>query len=219
MQIPVYNTDGEKVKDIEINEELFNVPFNESVVHQVMVAQLANKRQGTVDTKTRSDVAGSTRKLYRQKGTGNARAGSSRSPIRRHGGVVFGPHQRDYRQDTPKKMRQAALRCVLSGKARDGELKIVEGLPFDEPKTKEMDRILNALGIHNNTVLVVDGIPEMNMIKSARNLYDVKTLPANLLNVVDLLSYKMLLMTESAVRKAEELWGQQAQGEEKHASV
>jgi large subunit ribosomal protein L4 len=193
------------------------VPFNEALVHQVMVAQLANHRQGTVDTKTRSDVAGSTRKLYRQKGTGNARSGSLRSPLRRHGGIIFGPHQRDYRQDTPKKMRQSALRCVLSSKANAGELKVVEQLKFEEPRTKEMDRILKALQL-SNAILIVDETPEMNMIKSARNLYEIKTLPANLLNVVDLLSYKTLLMTGSAVRKAEELWGRQ-QEEEKHASV
>ena len=207
MQVPVYNINGEKVKDIEISDRVFNAPFNESLVHQVMVGQLANQRHGTVDTKTRSDVAGSTRKLYRQKGTGNARAGSLRSPLRRHGGIVFGPHQRDYRQDTPKKMRQVALRSVLSIKVKEGDLKIIDRFQFEEPKTKEMERILNALGVQS-TVLVVDQTPEMNMIKSARNLGQIKTLPANLLNVVDLLSHKVLIMTESAVQKAEELWGQ-----------
>lgn len=218
MQVPVYNTDGEKVRDIEISELVFNVPFNETLVHQVMVAQLANERHGTADTKTRSDVSGSTRKLFRQKGTGNARAGSSRSPIRRHGGVTFGPHPRDYRQATPKKMRQLALRCILSNKVREGELKIIDQLQFAEPKTKEMNRILGVLGI-DSKVLVVDSKPEMNMIKSARNLNEIKTLPANLLNVVDLLSHKMLVMTEDAVHKAEELWGKQTPEEVKHASV
>jgi large subunit ribosomal protein L4 len=208
MQFPVYNINGEKVKDIEISDRVFNAPFNEALVHQVMVGQLANKRHGTVDTKTRSDVAGSTRKLYRQKGTGNARSGSLRSPLRRHGGIVFGPHQRDYRQDTPKKMRQVALRSVLSAKVREGDLKVIEHFQFEEPKTKEMDRILNVLGVQT-TVLVVDQTPGINMIKSARNLSQIKTLPANLMNVVDLLSYKVLIMTESAVQKAEELWGQQ----------
>jgi large subunit ribosomal protein L4 len=206
MQIPVYNKNGEQIKDIEISELVFNVPFNETLVHQVMVGQLANARHGTSDTKTRSDVSGSTRKLYRQKGTGNARSGSSRSPTRRHGGVTFGPHPRDYSQATPQKMRQMALRCVLSNKAREGELKIIEDLQFTEPKTKEMIKILSALGIES-TVLVVDSKPEMNMIKSARNLSAIKTMRANLLNVVDLLSYKVLVMTEGAVHSAEELWG------------
>jgi large subunit ribosomal protein L4 len=206
MKIPVYNKNGEQIKDIEISELVFNVPFNETLVHQVMVGQLANARHGTSDTKTRSDVSGSTRKLYRQKGTGNARSGSSRSPTRRHGGVTFGPHPRDYSQATPQKMRQLALRCVLSNKAREGELKIIEDLQFTEPKTKEMVKILSALGIES-PVLVVDSKPEMNMIKSARNLSAIKTMRANLLNVVDLLSYKVLVMTEGAVHSAEELWG------------
>lgn len=205
MQVPVYNLNGEAIKNIEINDTVFNVPFNEALVHQVFVAQRANARQGTADTKTRSEVAGSTKKLYRQKGTGNARAGNSRSPLRRHGGVTFGPHPRNYRQDTPKKMRQSAIRCLLSVKVRDGELKILENLELTEPKTKEMARILQTLGIENSA-LIVDGKPAENMVKSARNLPATKTLPAGLLNVGDLLSYKVLVMTENAVRQAESLW-------------
>ena len=213
MQFPVYNLSGEKTKEIEISDRVFGIPFNEALVHQVFVAQRANARQGTADTKTRDEVSGSTKKLYRQKGTGNARMGSSRSPLRRHGGVVFGPHPRDYRQDTPKKMRQLAIRCVLSAKARDGELKILEKLQFGEPKTKEMERILQALGI-KSSALIIDGKPEENMIKSARNLPETKTLPAGLINVVDLLSYKDLVMTETAVKTAEELWGKAPTEEE-----
>jgi large subunit ribosomal protein L4 len=208
MQIPVYNINGEKVKDIEVSDIVFAVPFNETLVHQVMVAQRANARHGTADTKTRSEVAGSTKKLYKQKGTGNARSGSLRSPVRRHGGVVFGPHPRDYRQDTPKKMRQLAIRCMLSSKAMGGTLKVIEPFVFEKPKTKEMANIIKALGI-KKSVLIVDGKPETNFVKSAHNIPDVKTLPANLLNVVDLLSYGTVVMTEPAVRKAEELWGQQ----------
>lgn len=208
MQIPVYNINGEKVKDIEVSDIVFAVPFNETLVHQVMVAQRANARHGTADTKTRSEVAGSTKKLYKQKGTGNARSGSLRSPVRRHGGVVFGPHPRDYRQDTPKKMRQLAIRCMLSSKATGGTLKVIEPFVFENPKTKEMANIIKALGIEKS-VLIVDGKPETNFVKSARNIPEVKTLPANLLNVVDLLSYGTVVMTEPAVRKAEELWGQQ----------
>ncbi len=218
MQVPVYNLNGEAIRNIEISDMVFNVPFNEALVHQVFVAQQANARQGTADTKTRSEVSGSTKKLYRQKGTGNARAGNSRSPLRRHGGVVFGPHPRDYRQDTPKKMRQSAIRVMLSTKVRDGELKILEKLEFAEPKTKEMDRILQALGVESSA-LIVDGKPEMNMIKSARNLPETKTLPAGQLNVGDLLAYKILVMTENAVKQAEELWGKAPPEEVKHASV
>jgi len=136
--VPIYNLAGEVVKHIEISDRVFAVPFNEGVVHQVMVAQRANARQGTAATKARGQVSYSTRKLYRQKGTGSARSGSLRSPLRRGGGVTFGPHPRSYRQDLPKKMRRLALRCVLSAKAGGGELKILEDLKFDEPKTKQM---------------------------------------------------------------------------------
>lgn len=211
MQVPVYNTSGEKIKDIEISELVFGVPFNEPLVHQVMVAQRANARQGTVDTKTRSEVTGSAKKLFREKGTGNARAGSARSPLRRHGGVIFGPHPRDYRQNTPKKMRQLAIRCMLSSKVSDGDLMVIEAFNFTEPKTKEMVNILNVLGTVKSTLLI-DGKPEANFVKSARNIPNTKTLPANLLNVVDLLSYKTLVMTESAIRQAEEIWGKQPEG-------
>ncbi len=218
MQFPVYNLNGETIKKIEISDSVFGVPFNEALVHQVFVAQRANARQGTADTKTRSEVAGSTKKLYRQKGTGRSRAGDARSPLRRSGGVVFGPHPRDYRQNTPKKMRQLAIRCVLSAKARDGELKILEQFQFGEPKTKEMERILQTLGIESSA-LIIDSKPEENMIKSARNLPATKTLPAGLLNIVDLLSYKVLVMTETAVRRAEELWGKAVPEEVRDASV
>ena len=205
MQVPVYNLAGEIIKHIEINDEVFAVPFNQAVVHQAIVRQHANARQGTASTKTRSEVSGSSRKLFRQKGTGQARGGSRRSPLRRGGGIIFGPQPRDYRQAMPKKMRRLALRCMLSAKIRDGELKVIEELNLSEPKTKEMARIMTALGAATSTLLVT-GVPEVNVIKSARNLALVKTLPANILNVVDLLSYRTLLMTESAVRRAEELW-------------
>jgi large subunit ribosomal protein L4 len=206
MQLPVYSLGGEIVKQIEVSDRLFAEPFNEAVVHQAMVRQQANARQGTASTKTRSEVAGSTRKLFRQKHTGFARAGSIRSPLRRGGGVVFGPKPRSYRQAMPKKMRRLALRCMLSAKARDGELKVIEELELAEPKTREMARILAALGV-DGSALIVTGGPEANVAKSARNLSLVKAMPASILNVIDLLSYRVLLMTESAVRKAEELWG------------
>lgn len=207
MQVAVYNVAGEVVKNIEISDHVFAVPFNSAVVHQALVRQQANARQGTASTKTRGEVSGSTRKLYRQKGTGRARAGSIKSPLRRGGGITFGPHPRSYKQDMPKKMRLLALRSVLSAKAGDGELKVLEELRLDEPKTKDMLRILTALGV-DASVLIATAEPEENVVKSARNLPGVKTIPAHILNVVDILSYKMLLMTEAAVRKAEQLWGQ-----------
>jgi len=206
VQVPVYNLAGEVATHIEISDEVFGVPFNEAVVHQAMVRQRANARQGTADTKTRGEVSGSGVKLYPQKHTGQARAGSRRSPLRRGGGITFGPHPRSYQQAMPKKMRQLALRCVLSVKARDEELKVLEKLELETPKTKEMVRILTALGV-DSSVLIVTDEPEDNVVKSSRNLAGIKTLPASLLNVVDILSYKVLLMTVDAVRKAEQLWG------------
>jgi len=218
VQVPVYNLAGEVATHIEISDEVFGVPFNEAVVHQAMVRQRANARQGTADTKTRSEVSGSKRKLFRQKHTGLARAGSRKSPLRRGGGITFGPHPRSYQQAMPKKMRQLALRCVLSAKARDEELKVLEKLELETPKTKEMVLILTALGV-DSSVLIVTDEPEDNVVKSSRNLVGIKTLPASLLNVVDILSYKMLLMTVAAVRKAEQLWGKKLSPEGNSASL
>jgi large subunit ribosomal protein L4 len=205
VEVPVYSPSGEVIKHIEISDGVFAVPFNEAVVHQAVVRQQANARQGTASTKTRGDVAGSTRKLFRQKHTGMARAGSKKSPLRRGGGITFGPKPRSYQQDMPKKMRQLALRCALSAKTRDEELKVLEELKLDQAKTKQMAQILVALGI-DSTALIVTDKPEENIIKSSRNLAGIKTMPANILSVVDILSYKMLVMTEPAVRKAEQLW-------------
>lgn len=217
MQVPVYSLTGEVVEKIEINDQVFAVPFNEGVVHQVMVGQLANARQGTASTKTRSEVQGSSQKLFRQKGTGQARAGGRRSPTRRGGGIIFGPKPRDYHQDTPKKMRHLALKCVLSAKVKDDELKVVQELKL-EPKTKFMAQILAALGADSSALVVTAG-PEEHVIKAARNIRGIKTMPASLLNVLDILSYKMLLMTVSAIRRVEELWGEKAVKEVTDASV
>jgi large subunit ribosomal protein L4 len=218
VQIPVYSLTGDVVKQIEISDEVFAVPFNEAVVHQALVRQQANARQGTASTKTRSEVSGSSRKLFRQKHTGSARAGSIRSPLRRGGGITFGPKPRSYYQAIPKKIRQLALRCVLSAKVKDGELVIVDELKLDKPKTKEMVRILAALGV-DSSVLIVTAEPEDNAIKSARNLEGTKTMPASLLNVVDMLSYKVLLITVPAVRKVEQLWKKKLHQEVSNASV
>ncbi|MBL7125646.1 MAG: 50S ribosomal protein L4 [Dehalococcoidales bacterium] len=217
MQVPVYSLTGEVVDQVEISDQVFAVPINEGVVHQVMVGQLANARQGTASTKTRSEVQGSSRKLFRQKGTGQARAGSRRSGIRRGGGIIFGPRPRDYHQDTPKKMRQLALKCVLSSKVKDEELKVVQELKL-EPKTKYMAQILNALGADSSALVVTAG-PEEHVIKAAHNIKGIKTMPANLLNVLDILSHRVLLMTVSAVRRVEELWGEKAVEEVRDASV
>jgi len=206
VEISVYSLAGEVVKQIEISDHVFGVPFNEAVVHQAVVRQQANARQGTAKTKTRGEVSATGAKLFRQKHTGQARAGSRRSPTRRGGGIVFGPRPRSYRQAMPKKMRRLALRCALSVKAKDEELKVVEQFEFLEPRAREMQKVLMALGAPSS-VLLVTAVPEGNVIKSARNLGGVKTMPADILNVVDILSHRGLLMTEAAVRRAEDLWG------------
>jgi len=206
VQVPVYNLSGEVIRQIEVSDLVFAVPFNEGVVHQVLVGLRANARQGTSSTKTRGNVHGSTRKLYRQKGTGYARAGSKKSPLRRGGGITFGPHPRSYRQEIPRKMRRLALKCVLSAKAGDGELKVLDEFNFTEPKTKKMAEALAALGVASSALIVTPEVEE-NVIKSARNLPRIKTMPAKVLNIVDILSHNTLLMTEAAVRVAEKLWG------------
>jgi large subunit ribosomal protein L4 len=209
VQVKVYNLKGKITGQIEIRDDVFGVPFNEAVVHQALVRHLANRRLGTTDTKTRAEVSGSGKKLYAQKHTGRARRGDVRSPLLRKGGVAFGPHPRSYRQNMPKKMRRLALRSVLSAKVSDGQLKVVDKLGLDGPRTKGMLDILLALGI-GNSVIIATAETEANVLKSARNLPGVKTMTASLLNVADLLSFKALVMTVDAVRKAEELWGEKA---------
>jgi large subunit ribosomal protein L4 len=218
MQAPVYNLAGEVVANIEISDKVFGVPFNETLVHQSVIRQQANARQGNASTKTRGLVAGSTRKLYKQKGTGSARAGNIKSPLRRGGGIVFGPHPRDYHQAMPKSMRRLALRCVLSAKFDDGELKILESLKLNEIKTKQVVGILDAMKV-DKTTLFVTASGDVNLVKSARNIVGVKTLPANLLNVVDIISHRTLLMEVDAVRKAEQLWGDNSTGEDNNATA
>ena len=204
LQVPVHNILGEVVDHIELSEEVFGVSPNQAVVHQALVRQLANARLGTASTKTRAQVSGGGRKPFRQKGTGRARRGSSRAPQYRGGGVAFGPHPRSYRQAMPKKMRRLALRCVLSAKVAEGEIIVVDELALSGPRTKEMARILAALGVASSA-LVVTAEPDPNVYKSARNLERIKALPANLLNVVDLSSHKVLMITVAAVRRVEEL--------------
>ncbi|MBM4453063.1 MAG: 50S ribosomal protein L4 [Chloroflexi bacterium] len=209
MKIDVYNMKGELVGPIEVSDDVFGVPFNEAVVHQAMLRQLANRRLGTADTKKRGEVTGSGKKLFAQKHTGRARRGDRRSPMLKGGGVAFGPHPRSYRQDMPKKMRRLALKCALSAKLADGELRIVDKLELKEPKTSEMIDTLVALGVGTSVIIATDKADD-NLIMSARNIDGVKLIPARLLNVGDLLSHKALLMTQGAVRTAEELWSQKS---------
>ena len=204
--MPVYSLNGEVVDQIELSQAIFALPFNEAVVHQAMTRQLANRRQGTASTKTRGEVSGSTRKLYSQKHTGRARRGDIKSPLLRGGGVVFGPRPRTYRQSMPKKMRRLALKCLLSAKVREGNIKLVQELDFKGPKTKDMINVLSSLSIDSSTlILTAQSTP--NVVKSAANLPEVKVLPSALINVLDLLSHEMLVATVPAIRNIEQIWG------------
>jgi large subunit ribosomal protein L4 len=206
VKVPVYNLNGEVVDQIELSQSVFALPFNEAVVHQAMTRQLANGRQGTASTRTRGEVIGSTKKLYSQKHTGRARRGDTKSPLLRGGGVVFGPKPRTYRQSMPKKMKKLALKCLLSAKVREGNIKLVQELDFKEPKTKDMINVLSSLGINSSTlILTAQSTP--NVVKSAANLPEVKVLPSPLINVVDLLSYEMLIATVPAIHNIEQVWG------------
>jgi len=215
MRVPVYSLKGEVIDQVEIREDVFGIPFNEAVVHQAVVRQLANKRQGTAAAKTRGEVKGSTKKLYSQKHTARARRGDIKSPLLRGGGVAFGPKPRSYRQSMPKKMRRLALRCVLSSKTREENLKVIQGLAFERPKTKDTADILSALDI-DSTALIVTEHPNINVVKSARNLTNAKVLPSALINVLDLLSYEALIITIPALHNIERTWGRE---ETKNASL
>ena len=206
MNIPVYNMAGEVVRNIDISDAVFAQTPNDALVHQTLVAQRANARQGTSDTKTRSEVAGSTKKLYAQQHTGRARAGSIKSGVRRGGGIIFGPHPRDLSVSLPKKMRRMAIKCVLSSKASGQELVVLDELKLDAPKTKDIVNLLKALGIEGSAIMALPDVDEV-VVKSARNLGAIKTMPARLLNVADMLAYDKLLLTEAALRQIEELWG------------
>jgi len=204
--VPVYSLEGEVVDQIELSEAIFGLPFNEAVVHQAMTRQLANRRQGTASAKTRGEVRGSTRKLYSQKHTGRARRGDKKSPLLRGGGVVFGPKPRVYQQALPKKMRRLALKCLLSAKIREENIRLVQELNLEKPKTKEMINILSSLGV-DSSALILTAQPTPSVVKSVANLPEVKALPAALVNVLDLLSYEMLIATVPAIRTIEQIWG------------
>lgn len=206
MNIQVKNIQGDSIDEVEIQDDVFDVPMNSTLVHQVIVGQLANKRQGTAKAKTRSEVSGGGRKPRPQKHTGSSRQGSIRSPLWKGGGVTFGPSPRSYRQRTPKKMRRAAIRMTLSDKARAGNLVILQDLAFDSPKTKDFVAMMRALGLERSALLVGDGADQV-ALRAGRNVQGVDMLPADLLNAVDVLNHRTLIMTLDAVRKAEALWG------------
>ena len=206
MKMDVQDRDGKKLRSIDVDDAVFATKPHRSLVHQAMIAQRANLHRGTHKTKSRGEVRGSTAKLFRQKGTGRARMGSNRSPIRRGGGVAFGPRPRSYAQALPKRMRRLALRSVLSAKASSDKLRVIDELSFEKPQTKEVMNVLAALGFERST-LIVTGQTAEALKKSVGNLPKVSWMPAAYMNVLALLNHQGLLMTEDAVRAAEALWG------------
>jgi large subunit ribosomal protein L4 len=197
---------GDKVGEIDLRDDIFAAPINKIVMHQALVRQLANARRGTHKVKTRGEVAGGGRKPWRQKGTGRARQGSTRSPQWRGGGTVFGPTPRSYEQKMPRKMRRVAMRSALSAKAGNEQLVVVEDLALAQPKTKEMVAVLRNLKAEQSALIL---LPERNanVELSARNLPDVKTLQAGYLNMRDLLGYRMLVITTDAIDEIERILG------------
>jgi large subunit ribosomal protein L4 len=206
MIIPLLNQKGEKIGGVEVKDSVFGVPFNEAVVHQAMVAALSGRRLGTADTKTRGEVRGSTRKLYRQKHTGRARRGSIRSPLLVGGGVAFGPHPRNYRKMITHKVKRLALKCMLSSKLREEELVVVDRFDLP-PKTKEAISCLKNLRVDGKRALIATSQVNQNLILAMRNLSYVKTLPAHTLNLIDLLDYPFLILDHEGLVRVEEIWG------------
>ena len=200
--VDVLNKSGEKVSEIDLPDEIFSISVKKSVLHDVVKMQLAGRRQGTAIVKGRSDVSGSTRKLYRQKGTGNARSGDIKSPIRRGGGVIFGPSQRSFAYKLPKKVRALGLKMALSSKLADKELFVIDDFGLDRVKTKDFSLIIETLNLRN--ILIIADEEDRNLLLSSRNIPKVKILKTEGLNVYDILKYKNLLIKESSIKSIEE---------------
>ena len=205
MELPIRNMQGEVVGQVQLSDQVYAAPLNADLLHQAMVYHQANQRQGSSSTKARGDVSGGGRKPWTQKHTGRARLGSIRVPQGRHGGVAFGPHPRSYRQQLPKKMRRQAIRCALSAKVREGRLIVLENLDWTEAKTKVMAALMQTLEVKSPALVIVPS-PQRQLALSVRNLPRVKTLHADLLNVLDLVRYDVVVMTVDAARRAESLW-------------
>ena len=206
MKVDLYKQSGEKSGSLELPKEIFEVEYNEELIHQALVRQLANKRVAIAHTKTRGEVRGGGRKPFRQKGTGNARQGSTRSPNLRGGGVIFGPrNNRNFSKDMPKKQRRKALFSALSEKARNNEVIGLESYDAKEPKTKDFATMLGKLPVERNALVV---IPEKNIViqKSSNNVANAKTILASYLNIHDLQKYKKVIFLKDSISKLEELF-------------
>ena len=200
--VSVYNMEGKEVGTIELNDAVFGVEVNEHLVHMAVVAQLANKRQGTQKAKTRSEVSGGGRKPWRQKGTGHARQGSTRSPQWTGGGMVFAPTPRDYTITLNKKEKRAALKSALTSRVNENKFVVVDELKFDEVKTKNFKAVMNNLKVSKALVVLADN--DQNTVLSARNIPEVKTSLVNTINVFDILKYNTVVATKAAVASIEE---------------
>ena len=203
--VSVYNMEGKEVGTIELNDAVFGVEVNEHLVHLAVVQQLANNRQGTQKAKTRAEVSGGGRKPWRQKGTGHARQGSTRSPQWTGGGVVFAPVPRDYSFKMNKKEKKAALKSALTDKVANGKLVVVDALTFEAPKTKEFAKVMANLNV-NEKALVVLNDNDANVVLSAKNIPTVKTSLTNTINVYDIVNAKTLVLTQDAVKTIEEVY-------------
>ena len=202
--VSVYNMEGKEVGTIELNDAVFGVEVNEHLVHMAVVAQLANKRQGTQKAKTRSEVTGGGRKPWRQKGTGHARQGSTRSPQWTGGGMVFAPTPRDYTITLNKKEKRAALKSALTSRVNENKFVVVDELKFDEIKTKNFKSVMNNLKVSKALVVLADN--DQNTVLSARNIPEVKTSLVNTINVFDILKYNTVVATKAAVASIEEVY-------------
>ena len=204
-KIDVYNMEGKKVSDVELNDNVFGIEPNEAVVHSVLVNYLANQRQGTQSTKTRSEVSGGGRKPWRQKGTGRARQGSIRAPQWIKGGIALGPKPRSYKYSVNKKEKRLAIKSVLSSKVLEKELTVVDKLEVKEIKTKTMVKALADMKVEGKTLII---LPEnnKNVLMSSRNIEGVKTIVANNINIFDLLKYTNLILPVDTVKKLEEVY-------------
>ena len=202
--VGLFNKEGNKIEDIQLNETIFAAEVNADAMHQVVVALLANKRQGTQSAKTRAEVRGGGIKPWRQKGTGRARQGSIRAPQWIKGGVVFAPKPRDYRMSIPKSMRRVAMLSALTSKVQNDEMVVLDSLTLEAPKTKEVVKMLNAFNAKKTLIITAEA--NETVYKSARNIEGVAVLPVNNINVYDFLKYPKVIMTKDAVSKIEEVY-------------
>ncbi|TMB82885.1 MAG: 50S ribosomal protein L4 [Chloroflexi bacterium] len=215
----VYNMAGEAVEQLELSEQVFGVTPNMAVLHQVVTAQLVNRRQGNASTKTRAEVSGGNRKPYKQKGTGRARQGSTRAPQFRHGGIVFGPKPHPYHHDVPRKMRRLAIRSALSDKVANEKLIVLNDLTLEAPRTKDMVAILDKLPVDGKRVLMMLPQRDENVLLSLRNIPSAKVQHVSSINVVELLKHDCLIMPLKTVRWLEMVFGDGMSAEEASAKI